>query len=392
MIEGASVGSINIHGYILIPVNLDFDNGGGGASSTSYSYNITSSFTRITPLANESYADFKGRLNPLEYGIWTDTNGEETIVIYFGDVGDNGLKYSDLDANFASSAAASTISRGYYPEADRQNLEDYYTKVYGDNNVVNGNIVRYSIFVRTDYDSVITDTVKNNVATITSNEEEKTLPGSTVLQSGNADMDTVKNSAVLILKDLHTGATLPNARFQLEYNNNGVWQLYSLARQDFTTDSAGRFNTEVLGVGNYRMVQRSVSSPEYNLSISPGYNVSLNTVVSEEFSIVEDQTERVELVVYNVKDEEAENYTVTYTKGDHGTFSDVVYSNLALNSLTPGFGAVPQGEAGYEFIGWSPSVSDKVVGNAVYVAQWKKTDSPKTNIDSGYVIPNTGVK
>ena len=68
----------------------------------------------------------------------------------------------------------------------------------------------------------------------------------------------------------------------------------------------------------------------------------------------------------------AETFTVTYKDGRGGMwFADEVYSGLKAGAATPAYsGDTPEHE-GYNFIGWTPEVADKVTGNATYTAQWE---------------------
>ena len=80
-------------------------------------------------------------------------------------------------------------------------------------------------------------------------------------------------------------------------------------------------------------------------------------------------------------------YTVTYTDGVDGevVFADQVHPNLNHGVPTPAFllnGSNIPTRAGYIFAGWLPNVSDKVIKNVVYIAQWNK-DVPRE-------IPKTG--
>jgi len=63
-------------------------------------------------------------------------------------------------------------------------------------------------------------------------------------------------------------------------------------------------------------------------------------------------------------------YTVTYTKGTHGTFADQTTNNLTYGENTPAFSGTPGGDAGYTFTGWNPTVANTVTGNITYTAQW----------------------
>ena len=72
------------------------------------------------------------------------------------------------------------------------------------------------------------------------------------------------------------------------------------------------------------------------------------------------------------KQQPAATYTVTYKDGANGeAFSDQVYSDLKAGDPTPAFNGTPQ-RTGYTFLGWSPAVTDTVMGNATYTAQWKQ--------------------
>ena len=66
-------------------------------------------------------------------------------------------------------------------------------------------------------------------------------------------------------------------------------------------------------------------------------------------------------------------YTVIYTDGKGGTwFTDEVHSNLESGTQTPAYnGGVNPTRDGYEFKGWSPTVTDTVTGNVTYTAQWE---------------------
>lgn len=49
--------------------------------------------TKISQIPGESYADFKARLQVYQYGFYLD-DLEYTFVIYLGDLGEDGPKYS----------------------------------------------------------------------------------------------------------------------------------------------------------------------------------------------------------------------------------------------------------------------------------------------------------
>ena len=82
-----------------------------------------------------------------------------------------------------------------------------------------------------------------------------------------------------------------------------------------------------------------------------------------------------------------QQFSVTYKPGEHGTFDDKTFSDLDYNADTPTF--TPQGEAGYEFTGWSPAYSDKVTSSVKYVAQWKAREDTKYTVEYYYQSEGT---
>ncbi|NBA02087.1 internalin, partial [Erysipelothrix rhusiopathiae] len=64
---------------------------------------------------------------------------------------------------------------------------------------------------------------------------------------------------------------------------------------------------------------------------------------------------------------------VTYKDGiqDENSFKDQVYQELEKGSATPKY-VGNLSRVGYQFKGWSPSISETVTEDAIYVAQWKK--------------------
>ena len=94
-------------------------------------------------------------------------------------------------------------------------------------------------------------------------------------------------------------------------------------------------------------------------------------------------------------------YTITYQKGDHGTFATQTYTAF-MGAATPAFDGTPTGASGYTFKGWSPKVSGAVSGDQTYTAQWytnvtltatsgsKKYNGEKQTL-SGYTCSKDGV-
>jgi hypothetical protein len=67
-------------------------------------------------------------------------------------------------------------------------------------------------------------------------------------------------------------------------------------------------------------------------------------------------------------------FTVTYAPGSEGAFEPLVFENRLVDTATPEFVGTPEGNRGWTFAGWQPEVEDYVTGDAVYVAQWTRTE------------------
>lgn len=384
---GTYSNDIRISTSIFFPVDLQ----SGTASGQGIALNVTSFFTEITPLAGETYNDFKNRLQPLEYGIYTDADDIQTIIVFFGTIGDNNLKYSEVNSNFAQYAATNAISSDFYQESDRDALVDYFNQTYGDTNVIQGNLSNYKVFFTEEYEKVVVDTTFTNTATITKNGNSNDVSGDGVLQGNMGDVIVPKNTAGLFLYDEDTNELLQGATFKLQYQNSGSWEDFE-AQPILTTDEDGFAQSVELPAGTtFRFLQLTTASDDYDLTRSQGYDATLGTVVSEEFIIDASEAEGHRIPVSNAK----YRFTVTYEQGTHGLFESDIHEDIIINTKTPAYsGAMgedgkPLGQERYVFAGWLPEVSQTVREDVTYVAQWKVIEYPIEYIlDGGTNNPN----
>jgi uncharacterized repeat protein (TIGR02543 family)/LPXTG-motif cell wall-anchored protein len=360
-------------GNICIPLNLTT-----GALSNRMSGGGNVSITKISQNPGESYADFKARLGVYEYGFYQDSDGKYRFVIYLGDLGSDGMRYSDFNANFANIAASSAINNGYYPESDRPALVDFFTKVYGNGNVIGGKVVRYGLVLNDAYPQVATNTTITNTARITKNGVSNNYTATGTLQATSGTGTTVTSgSAGVYLADTDTNFPL-SGTFKLQKYNGTNWTDYNTSAT-YTTDAGnlGFINVGAVGDGTYRFVQTAAPSAEYDLTKSPGYDAGLGTVISATFTVdAANDTAGKTVTVKNTK----YKFNITYTKGNHGDFADNVFTGRVINSMTPSFsgtlgsdGVSPKGETGYTFTGWSPAVANTVTATVTYTAQWAPT-------------------
>jgi hypothetical protein len=107
------------------------------------------------------------------------------------------------------------------------------------------------------------------------------------------------------------------------------------------TGSNGEVLFNNLNAGTYRFVETAAPA---------GYDASTLILNPATFTISDADTQGKVIYATNAR----LKYTVTYTKGAHGTFADDVHSNITHGSPTPAYGGPtsggsPAGGAGYMF-------------------------------------------
>ncbi|MBW9298059.1 hypothetical protein D9N16_04655 [Lactococcus raffinolactis] len=366
--------SLSVDNRTYLPTDLST----GVLSQTSgASYSIPT--TKITQTPGESYEDFKARLQVYQYGFYKDAFGQYTVVLYLGNLGSDGIRYSDLNANFATAATNTAINQGYYSEGDRATLEAFMTNTYGNGNIIGGKLASYLIVIAEDYPQVATNTTVTNTARVTKSGVSKDTSASGILQAPTGSGGTVTSgSAGVYLLDNDTNLPLSGTFKLQKQQGDGSWSDYN-AGATYTTDAAnfGFVNAGAVGDGTFRFYQTAAPNAEYDLTNSPDYDASAGSVVSASFVIVADNDPTGKIVtVKNTK----YKFNITYTKGNRGDFNDNVFTGRVINSMTPSFsgtlgadGVSPKGETGYTFTGWSPAVANTVTATVTYTAQWAPT-------------------
>ncbi|PCS12356.1 hypothetical protein RU88_GL001437 [Lactococcus raffinolactis] len=290
-------------------------------------------------------------------------------------MGSNGLRYSDLDADFVTTATNNTINNGYYSESDRSDLEAFYTNTYGNGNVIGGKIVSYSMYIIENYPQVAVDTTVRNTARITLGDTSKDYTATGKLEGITGSGGTVTaGSAGVTLFDADTNFPLAGT-FKLQQKQaDGSWTDYGTNTWTTVVGDSGYVDAGPVVDGTYRFYQTVAPSAEYDLINSPGYDVGAGSVISEEFDV--DASTGYVATVKNTK----YKFNISYTKGNRGDFNDNVFTGRVINSMTPSFsgtlgadGVSPKGETGYTFTGWSPAVANTVTATVTYTAQWAPT-------------------
>lgn len=302
------------------------------------------SFKRLYQEENEGIDSFRNRVKaaPYQYGIFTDAaTNRQTLMTFFGDVKKGGAmpRYSDLTDqkytdpqrkiagnstqpvfSFAEQAATRLIVNGHYTEADREELEAYFSLVYGDDNVLGGQVATFEVSLTTQYPPDTRSGDKKNIARhffkgprapdfpILGEVERShslTNPYSSVQLSSNEAM---------LFKFTEKNLPLNGAKFQLQKKDDkNRWQ--TVEGSEVMTDAVtvnvleeegvvaerqldGSVKVSNLPDGTYRFME--VDSPDgYDPTLSPNYDEEEGKVFSDEFSIPA-ATQRSTLFVTNI--------------------------------------------------------------------------------------------
>ena len=294
------------------------------------------SFDKIVQKNDESKEAFKARVKArdYQYGIYYDAPSQKsTVMVYFGDVfnGNNEVnklkKLSDLTSqkyassgrnvrgtgipvlDFAVQAADYLIKNGFYTEADRTLIEDYFTLTYGDSNVIGGQAPIFNISLTVRYPPETASEEKKNTVNFyqsspkvvnESNPQSRSI--STWLNNPYSSIQLQSNEAILFKFDEKKNP-MSGVRFGLQKFNGTTWQ--TITGKEYTTDvitvpvavkdSEGNIKIEqqnleggiltgVLDNGTYRFIELE-SPTDYDKTLSPNYDAAAKAVVSERFTL-----------------------------------------------------------------------------------------------------------
>lgn len=294
------------------------------------------SFDRVVQENGESKEVFRARIKARDYQYGTyydETSDKYTVMVYFGDVSSENTennklkKYSDLTdekyapsgrlvkgtntpvLNFAVKTADYLIKNGFYTEADRELIEDYFTMTYGDSNYLGGQAASYNISMLVRYPPEAASGEKSNTVSFyqdsekvvaESNPQERSV--TTWLNNPYSSIQLSADQAVMFKFDENKQA-MANVRFGLQEKVSGTWK--TVEGKDYTTgvikvpvkvvdnkgnetieqqDLDGGIVTGSLPAGTYRFVE--LENPEgYDEKLSPDYDSSEGKIVSQPFTL-----------------------------------------------------------------------------------------------------------
>ncbi|EOH91698.1 SpaA isopeptide-forming pilin-related protein [Enterococcus pallens] len=350
---------------------------------------------------NMSKTEFRHAIqtNPYQYGIYEEKINDQpvrTIMINFGNVSEKNDRIPSLSQmtdtqyaagtrtitrkssntnvqvpEFAVKAADFCIRNNLNSEDQREWLEDYFTLVYGDSNVVDGQALTYNISMNLgyrpediQYDDKGDPIAKQNTAHLwykyeagglrTDFEEGTTLPvkAEGTVKNPYGEIAINASTARLVKLDQDTYEPMNDVAFRLEKEtSNNQWDAVGTYTTENYKELKGVIQTGVLEDGTYRFVE--VTTPEgYDKTLSINYDKVLKEVVSEKFEISASSNGQM-VYVYNKKKAQAQ-YREQHWVQSEGTGESQSDFSLRLEESKVGFvgetvEGIPKNFVGYQY-------------------------------------------
>ena len=317
--NGSDLKSYQINSRFVIPTDIETHY----ASDYGFVYSVNSFFHQITQNTNETYESFKNRVEPFNYGIYTDSESNSKVfIVNFGDQPSSRITYNDaLNTTDLKTKLMQINPFLYYDE-----VASIISKANGTENIVNGKVSLWNLYLTLTYPKVSVDTSLTQSATWSYKNglgEEKKIPvQSTGVLKASISTAEVKGTSKLILLDESSKFPISGAEFTLQKYNNDSWED---VQSGLVTDESGMLTVPNLENGEYRYVQTKYLAHYINDSYKPYSDSNLTTELNK-FVLNEDGN-----TTYVTN--ERENFTVTYKPGEHGNYDDKVYTVYYGDSL-----------------------------------------------------------
>lgn len=198
-------------------------------------------FEQVSQTESEDYQTFKARITPLKWGVYKDSNKNNTLVINFGpSLGDN-ITLDRLNYNISNSLLASKF------------------------NLINNNVVSYRVEFSTVYQNDNDRQPLTNQATLNFNgvNIDRTTNfgldfgrGFGVGNSGTVRLGLYDESSVQThSNDKSLWQPIAGAQYKLQYFDGITQQFTDTQYPLATTDSKGFIEFAALAAGKYKLVQ-----------------------------------------------------------------------------------------------------------------------------------------
>ena len=236
---------------------------------------FTSQFPKIENdmgLSDDEFMEYMKAYDAPAYGVSSDL---KRVVVSFGDLSGNGVKYGKDDADFLANTIRWAPLNSYEKDA--------VIDIYGEKSVVSGQVLGYTVILITN----VTGAQKtySNTASFgygsTGEVHESTQKNVPVTYVSGTISGVDPNAVRLIKKDAVTDELLEDATFKIQKKNaGGSYEDYTPPSgiAQLTTNSNGELEFKNLPAGEYRFIE--VSAADGYDADSVIYSATSFTIVS----------------------------------------------------------------------------------------------------------------
>jgi len=263
---------------IKVTTPIKFPHADGTLDSTDVmSYSLTDAFPKIENtmgLSDDEFMEYMKAYGKPGYGVTSDL---KRIVVFFGDLAGNGIKYAKDDDDFLKT----TLRWANITPEEKAEI----INIFGDNSKAGGQVLGYTVGINTN----ITGAIKkySNTARFgygTEGAYHDSTMNNVVITDVSGTISGVDPNAVrLVKKDADTGELLEGATFKLQKKNpSGDFEDYTPPSgiSQLTTDNKGEIEFKNLPAGDYRLTETAAAD---------GYDIDSIAFDIPEFTIVSGQ-------------------------------------------------------------------------------------------------------
>ena len=326
----------------------------------------------------EDYNTFKNNIenNKLSWGIYKDTNGSQTFLCNFGDIGNNGILYEHygLGRQYAQS----------HPE------------IFGSNGATGGNIVSYYIEFDAYFPYVEGAKKVTNVATVyRDNAKIGDRSGEFDINNGYGIGEFKANEDLaVVVQDEADSTPIQGAHFDLQEQENGNW--ITVKENIGPTNEKGVLKIGGLQNKTYKLVQ--TKTKEGYIFDNKKYSAITEHNISKEGIFTRNNGSKIAILVKNSKQKFKIGYAFKSKDPKLQLPEEVekqrpikehekAYGEEVIRDNTITLNDVKTNDGVWKFLGWDREKIEKVTKAENFIGTWEFVKNSSEG--GGIVIPPT---
>ena len=336
--------------------------------------------TRLKPNTGESYDEFKDRIKAtqLNWGIYRDTDGSQTFLCNFGNIGDsndnNGILYEhyELGRQYAQS----------HPE------------IFGSNGATGGNIVSYYIEFDAYFPKVEGIKKITNTATLYRNDakiDRSNIKPFVINNGYGIGKFKANEDLAVVVQDEADSTPIQGAHFDLQEQENGNW--ITVKENIGPTNEKGVLKIGGLQNKTYKLVQ--TKTKEGYVFDNKKYSAITEHNISKEGIFTRNNGSKIAILVKNSKQKFKIGYAFKSKDPKLQLPEEVekqrpikehekAYGEEVIRDNTITLNDVKTNDGVWKFLGWNREKIEKVTKEENFIGTWEFV---KNSTGGGTVTP-----